>query len=893
MLDPELRIVAVSDAYARATITCREEILGKSLFEVFPDNPADIDATGVRNLHASLQRVLLQRTSDSMAVQKYDIRKLVEGGYVFEERYWSPSNSPILNEDGSVAWIIHRVEDVTESVRLNAAGVEQSQLNNALHDSRQAVVKLLEDAVAAREETEKARQALLAVNQRLQALLEATPVGISFSEDATCRYVTGNPALLAQFEMSATDNVSASAPDLAAAGRQVRYFHGHRELSEADLPLQRAAATNKTIPPMVVEVELPSGRRWFAEISGAPVRDMHGNVIAGIGMVTDISKRIRREQAQHESEERFREVIQHIEEVFWMTDLEKHHMIFISAGYEKIWGRTCESLYASPRAWLDAVHPEDRARVLECALIMQAAGRYDEEYRIIRPDGTVRWVRDRAFPVLNSSGVVYRMAGIADDITERKQAGQALQEREERLRLAINASNMATWDWHIPSGRIEWNEKHYQIMGYEPGEIVPSYQAWASRVHPEDLPGTEERLRQAVEQGRDYTAAFRILWPGGAIYHVEVSGRIDRGPAGDAVRCYGVLIDCTERVQGEQERRELLHSTAEALALLDTLQYHAPIGIAFIDREYRYIRVNEELAAINGLPVASHIGHTAMDVVPELWPRIEAGYRQVIEHGEPVIEIEMAGETRARPGEMRHWLVSYYPVRLEGEIAGIGLIVMEITERKRLEQEVLDISGREQRRIGQDLHDDICQWLAGIQLLSSALAKDLTETSPANATRALKIAENMGHVLSRARMLARGLTPTVIESEGLAGALHELAANAEEMFHIRCFFDDAAIVEVRSKTVVLHLYRIAQEAISNAVRHGMADEIFIRLEEHDEHLLLLIRDNGRAITLPLPRTAGMGLRTMRYRSGMIGATLDIGPGQLRGTEVACTFSKER
>jgi PAS domain S-box-containing protein len=412
-------------------------------------------------------------------------------------------------------------------------------------------------------------------------------------------------------------------------------------------------------------------------------------------------------------------------------------------------------------------------------------------------------------------------------------------------------------------------------------------------MHPEDLAPTEARLQQAMKQGSHYTSAFRTHWPDGTIRHIEASGRFDCDAAGNAERCYGVAIDCTERVRDEQERRELQRSTAEAFALLDTLQHHAPVGIGFVDHNYRYIRVNEELASINGLPAAAHIGRTVAEVVPEVWVHVEASYRQVIERGEPVIEIEVASKTSANPGEMRHWLVSYYPVRLEGKIAGIGLIVIEITERKRLEQEVLEISGREQRRIGQDLHDDVCQWLAGIQLLSSALAKDLAEASPSNAARAVKIAENMGHVLSRARMLARGLTPTVIDAEGLGGALHELAASTEEIFHIRCFYDDGAALEVRGKTAALHLYRIAQEAISNAVRHGMASEVRISLEPNEDRLLMLIRDNGKSIKLPLAQTSGMGLPTMRYRAGMIGATLEIRPVANGGTEVACSFPKER
>jgi signal transduction histidine kinase len=124
VLTPDLKIVAVSEAYLRATMTKRAEIIGRALFDVFPDNPDDPAATGVANLRASLDRVRAQRVPDTMAVQKYDIRRPESEGGGFEERFWSPTNSPVLDANGELAYIIHRVEDVTEFVRLKTIGSE-------------------------------------------------------------------------------------------------------------------------------------------------------------------------------------------------------------------------------------------------------------------------------------------------------------------------------------------------------------------------------------------------------------------------------------------------------------------------------------------------------------------------------------------------------------------------------------------------------------------------------------------------------------------------------------------------------------------------------------------------------------------------------------------------
>lgn len=175
---------------------------------------------------------------------------------------------------------------------------------------------------------------------------------------------------------------------------------------------------------------------------------------------------------RRESEQRFRQLAENISEVFWMTDLAKGQMLYVSPTYEQIWGKTVQSLYDSPHDWLDSIHSDDRPRVRQAALTKQATGIYDEEYRIIRPDGEVRWVHDKAFPVSNSDGVVYRIVGVAKDITERKQAEKELAKSEQHFRAVMQSASDGIVTG-TEAGLIEgWNAAAGRLFGYTEAEVV-------------------------------------------------------------------------------------------------------------------------------------------------------------------------------------------------------------------------------------------------------------------------------------------------------------------------------------------------------------------------------------------------------------------------------------
>jgi PAS domain S-box-containing protein len=168
-----------------------------------------------------------------------------------------------------------------------------------------------------------------------------------------------------------------------------------------------------------------------------------GGVPMFVCMDVDITARKQAETAMRASEERFRQVVENIQEVFWMLDAKDGRLLYISPGYEKIWGRSCEALYQSPTTWFEAIHPDDRERVPHRSTLHNGAEQYDEEYRIIRPDGSMRWIHDRAFPIRDNEGHVYRLAGVAEDITERRQIEERLRQSQKMEAIGQLAGGVA------------------------------------------------------------------------------------------------------------------------------------------------------------------------------------------------------------------------------------------------------------------------------------------------------------------------------------------------------------------------------------------------------------------------------------------------------------------
>ncbi|HEX3999128.1 MAG TPA: chemotaxis protein CheB [Pirellulales bacterium] len=215
------------------------------------------------------------------------------------------------------------------------------------------------------------------------------------------------------------------------------------------------------------------------------------------------------------------------------------------------------------------------------------------------------------------------------------------------------------------------------------------------------------------------------------------------------------------------------------------------------------------------------------------------------------------------------------------------IVIRDVSERNELQRQVLQVAEQEQRRIGQDLHDSTQQELSGLGMIAHSLYESLEHASP-QAETAARLSEGIGRALENVRHLSRGLVPAEIGAHGLCFALSELAKQTNESGQIDCRFECDENAEVRDQFVATHLYRIAQEAITNVLKHASAQHIVVALETRPNFVTLKVTDDGSGIQSPRDAGKGIGLKVMSYRVGLIGGSLRVEPLPGGGTQIACT-----
>src|SRR5262245_17818069 len=312
----------------------------------------------------------------------------------------------------------------------------------------------------------------------------------------------------------------------------------------------------------------PAGRR-YGEVAVTPLYDASDVATHLIGIVHDITERNRLEESFLESEERLRLAMSSGNVGFWDWDLNSGRIT---------WSRELEGIYGldhagSYEAFSSRVHPDDLAAIeSEQDGAVRNHKPFDLEFRVILPSGEIRWLCSRGRGHYDENGKVVRVVGNNIDITERVQAKEALREREQRLRLALDASGGGSWTWDIGTNRADWDDRFRKLYGFAPEEL-PTFDAWFSRVHDEDrssmLSLLDEVLRWKTRDDWDNT--FRIVRPDGTMSWVESRGQADREAEGRVVRVTGLDLDVTERRRAEEREAFLLRLSDTLRPLSDPL----------------------------------------------------------------------------------------------------------------------------------------------------------------------------------------------------------------------------------------------------------------------------------------------------------------------------------
>jgi PAS domain S-box-containing protein len=646
--------------------------------------------------------------------------------------------------------------------------------------------------------------------------------------------------------------------------------------------LEEFKATGR-ISPYEKEYFRRDGSRFWALVGGAKLEGRP----EGVAFALDITERKQAEIALREREAQLA-FAQRVGRVgVWGRDLVTGTS-FVTEEWCEIVGVQDPALVRSLPEFLALVHPDDRPRVQAANRRTIRTGRdMDLEFRILHPERGERWMLARARYLPPADGKGHRLLGVIIDITERKRAEEALRASEGRFVAFMDNLPGCAW-MKDGCGRYAYlNKRLAQLPEYRgdclgktdaellPASIAAHYQGNDQKVM------AEKKALQTIEP---YVTE-------GDHRYMLVSKFPIFNPAGVVALVGGVGIDVTEQKRAEEQLRlseERLRFAAQA----------AGFGWYDLDLVAGQGYGSPELKALFGLEPQEEWVLDAEQLPVGLHPDDRALVRKaVLESRNPQGAGAKDLECRILlPDGTVRWLLARGRAFFEGEGAArrpvrARGIALDITERKQLEQEVLEIGGREQRRIGHDLHDDLCQRLGGLQLLSGVLEKDLAAEGHPRAAQAGQLLARVQEALEQARRLARGLAPVGLEDDGLVTALQALAENSSQLFRIRCELRAEAPVALADAGAATHLYRIAQEAITNAVRHGRASRVTLGLNRAGDGFELKVSDNGRGFRPPVS-TSGMGLRIMKYRAGVIGATLEMRSDAGQGATVTCTFSKD-
>jgi PAS domain S-box-containing protein len=560
-----------------------------------------------------------------------------------------------------------------------------------------------------------------------------------------------------------------------------------------------------------------------------------------------------------------------------------HYQLEWTLGAERVYG--CNEDEYRRRGW--------QSFLVDADGLQQSAARTERYLRgetvefttqIRRCDGLVRWIEVRNRPIADpATGRFTRLIGVAVDVTERKQAAEALRISEFRYRTVAELTSGFVYEATVDEAgesAVVWASPGWERFFGATFEEVNRF-GWRHVFIPSDHALAITR-RQKLRRGERTENEMALKTMRGETRWVHLANQPIVSADGSVHRFIGIVHDITDRKANEEVLRtqglaiEVMH---EGVVLSDSGGIIRMTNPAF-ERMFRIERgavIGKHLAQLPcDPPLDRQIAESVDDAAARSGaPLVSELTVRGAHDGDNVLFVEAVITSLVLRGE-RFWLT----------------MLQDATARRQLEREVLEVSNREQQRIGNDLHDGLGQELTGIALLLRGLENRAEREAPALSPSLEEVALLVNDAIFTTRALARGLSPVTFDRGGLSLALEELARRLSAMFHIdvRCESDDTLDHSLESVNA-LHLYRIAQEAVTNAAQHGHATHVKISLRCEGDRGLLRIEDTGSGFSPANQQSKGLGLRIMHYRAQMMAGSLRVESMRSRGTTVSCWFPR--
>lgn len=722
----------------------------------------------------------------------------------------------------------------------------------------EAVSNLLGQAM----ERFETQQSLKESEERFVGALRKSPV-VLFIQDKELRYKwIFNPHIGFTKEML----IGKTDLELFSEKEAGQFIQIKREVLETGRPLHREMWVTR------------DSKKYCYDVTILPLRDINGNIDGITASSIDITDFKKTEQALRESESRFHSSFDNAPIGMAIIGSDGH-LRDVNDALCDILGYTEDELLSMTFKDLD--YPRDAAQEMEYIrkMLIGEISTYQIEKRYIHKTGKVIWTLLSSSVVKDENGGIRYFIGQILDITQRKEIEDQLKKSENRFSKAFSSAPNPIAISRMRDGYFyDVNESFMRFSGYSRDEVVGAtsieLKIWENREKRQGL------IREIDKQGfiQNYEMQFRTK--SGSCKDTLLS--IDVIELEGEMCLLTMISDVTERKITEQRLRE---SEARYRAILETIVD----AIITFDVSGEIETFNKAALKMFGYTSDEVIGKNINMFLPQLSDRMIPEYVRFNSAPNSQTTFDEVMETQGlrKDGSVFFADFTVSKVTLQGR-AFFTAIVRDITERRTMEQEILQISEQERRRIGQDLHDGLGQMLSGIRLISQSLARKLKANALPGSNEVQEIAELIKESDQYARNLARGLVPIELETNGITTALEKLSLNAERLFGIKCQFEKNGRIHIEDDMTALHLYRIAQEAISNAVKHGKADEIIITISEEQDCIILRVNDNGFGFREQREKDVGMGLRIMKYRARMINGTLDIKSAPDNITEVICS-----